>query len=509
MGPRLSSTIARAKKIAVLVLFAETVACTAGAISSAQTQTAPPIRVETREVVLPVRVFEERKDPKGLLTSPNGDSYHVWIVRSKDITGLSPKSVHIFEDGVEQKIEHFSVESLPNWLVKDNVAEHLEFSWTPKGIWGGAEKKQIPVDYSLGPLQTYLLTYVPPPSIEGSCHRIVVKVAHRHATVLAPDQYCNKKDPLSDPLNGTELGNRLLEYVNSAQSGTVPLSLQLSEFPGPSGAYRVNVSVQMPADLLERKWEGNQLHTSIAVLGLVYKNHALNARFSDSLCLPSECRIWFNGPLSPGKTPLPPILETEEYFASLIVPTTYQTQIDLEPGDYQFELVLTDGAEFGRASASLTIDDFAKGRLAIGGMALCKRYRQASGGPRPPNQAPQYVPLVAKGAEFTPAADTHFRPSDQMTIYFEVYEPLLAGTEPINVQFEMKITDIMTGDLKVSTGPRPEDPGMQPGNLVIPNVWDLAVDKLPAGTYRLEVQASDSAGNKTAWRATSFTVDHQ
>jgi hypothetical protein len=35
----------------------------------------------------------------------------------------------------------------------------------------------------------------------------------------------------------------------------------------------------------------------------------------------------------------------------------------------------------------------------------------------------------------------------------------------------------------------------------------VPIDRLPNGTYRLEVQVTDSAGTSTAWRAASFAVE--
>jgi hypothetical protein len=48
---------------------------------------------------------------------------------------------------------------------------------------------------------------------------------------------------------------------------------------------------------------------------------------------------------------------------------------------------------------------------------------------------------------------------------------------------------------------------MWPGNPVIPVGEEIAIDKLHSGDYRLEVQASDSTGKCTVWRAASFTVE--
>jgi hypothetical protein len=119
----------------------------------------------------------------------------------------------------------------------------------------------------------------------------------------------------------------------------------------------------------------------------------------------------------------------------------------------------------------------------------------------------EFVPLVSKGIEFTPTGDTRFKKKEPMIAYFEVLEPLLAGTGPTRVQFQMRITDVKTGEVKSDTGLRPSDSYIQTGKTVIPIAEQIAIHELPSGTYRLEVQASDSAGKSTVWRAASFTIE--
>jgi len=477
-------------------------------ICSAQAVQEPTIRVETREVVLPVQVVQERKDPKGLLTGLNGEVLHVYIVHSREIAGLSAKSFRIFEDGVEQRIQHFSVEKDYLWVAQDNVAQHMEYSCTPNGIWGGSDRKKIEVDESLR-MHTYLLTYVPPSSPEGTCHRVALKVDHRHATIFAPNQYCNTKDPLSDPLNGADLGNALLNNANSLATGTLPLSVQVSPFAGSSGdSHRINISAQIPANLLRRNWDGSHLRTSIAILGLVYgKNNVLASRFSDIACVPSESNIEYNGPLPSTESNIPPpISEERKLWENRTIPTSYQTQLEIAPGDYRLELVITDGEKFGRATASLRLDDFVKDRLAISGIAFCKRYRQASVEPRPPSQAPQYIPLVSDGTEFTPAGDTRFHKGEPFISFFEIYGSQLEHAAS-TMHLEMRVVDAKTEDMKLDAGSQPLTFSTTPKNHSIPVVREIAIDALPPGSYRLEAQISDSDGHKTEWRAASFAVE--
>ncbi len=75
------------------------------------------------------------------------------------------------------------------------------------------------------------------------------------------------------------------------------------------------------------------------------------------------------------------------------------------------------------------------------------------------------------------------------------------------VQFEVKVIETKTGELKSDTGLRPADSFVQVGKPVIPIAGQIAIDKLPSGSHRLEVQGSDSAGNRTDWRSASFTVE--
>lgn len=501
------SRLFRARQLVILVVLGGVSLGSATNISSAQPQTPTPIQVETREVVLPILVFREKKDPKAALISPDGQWYPTWRVYAERVNDLTTKSVHIFEDGLPQKIESFAPQAAPFWLVTDNLGVHLQQSLTPKGIWAGPDKDKVYLLSPWEPFQWYLLTYIQPSSPVGSCHRITLKVDRRNATVLAPDRYCNTNAPLSDPLNGAELGNKLLEYANSGQSGTLPLAVQLSSFLDSSGEYRVNVSAAIPADLLNRKWEANRLVTSIAILGLVYdKEQALVARFSDALCRPPGCEMFYEGALQPKNTNLTPILGAEKYFADISIPSAYQTQLDLGPGDYRLDLILTDGEKFGRATASVTVYDFSKGDLTISGIAICKRYHAPSADEKGPTRSPQYISLVSDGIEFTPAGDTKFRKGEPFISFFEVYGLQRDGID-VSAHLQVKITDVKTGVVKLNSGVEPLKLSSSPNNRSIPVVRKLSIDTLSPGFYRLEAQVSDSEGHKTGWREASFTVE--
>jgi outer membrane lipoprotein-sorting protein len=383
---------------------------------------------------------------------------------------------------------------------------HSEHSLTPKGIWYGPDQNKISTAPS-EPFQWYLLTYIPPSSPAASCHRITVKVDHKGATVLAPDRYCNTENPLSDPLNGTELGKKLLEQAASEKNGALPVTVQVSSFRASAAQYRVNVSAGFPTDLLGRRWEANHLVTSIAILGLIYDTDGnLVARFSDDFCEPPACQFFYEGALQPKGDPFPPIIETEKYFADITIPTAYHTQTELGPGSYRLKLLITDGEKFGRVGTSFVLDPVAQDELAISDVAVCDRYHPETTKPRVLTRAPQYVPLLAKGMEFTLAGNLQFNKDSQLVTYVEIYDHRGQTADLPKLYLEMKVTDVYSGKLAISSGLRPVELSSQASKSTIPVVWEMANDKLPPGFYRIEVQASDSKGKKSEWRMSTFEL---
>lgn len=86
------------------------------------------IRVESREVFIPVYVLDKRHAQfrDGYADFPE------WM-------GLSREDFSIFEDGKEQQIRDLTLEVHQAGLVVDNFNQHIEYSCTPKGIWAGPD----------------------------------------------------------------------------------------------------------------------------------------------------------------------------------------------------------------------------------------------------------------------------------------------------------------------------------------------------------------------------------
>ncbi len=496
--------MAKMKALLVAALFGTTLCAP---VPLAQTLDKPVFHAESDQVLVPTFVLD-----RALIVSANPREITNQEFENYQIRNLIPKDFRVFEDGKEQKIQSVTTEWVRLLLIHDNVGQYNQYSETPRGRWSTSD-----LERTIGEVHRFLLyriAYVPPPSAVGSCHQIEVKVDRHNAFVYARSEYCNTQHSPFDPLNGTKLGRQMESDASSERAPKIALSLQASVFRTETDAARVNLSVDFPWNSLNRESSlaaGDMisfLTANIGILGLIYgKDGALAARFSDFACCSPELPVF-----SVGGSPPQPHHELD----NRTIPNRYETQIDLPPGEYKLVVVLSDGSKFGRVEAPLTVESYDRKQLGISSVELCKRFHEAvmiSPETAAIIPAPDLVPLVSKGVEFSPASDTRFKrrtafnKGEALFAYFELYEPLLVTQPAATVQSQLKITNVKTGELKVDTGARSAVPWIQPGSSVIRIAEEVSVEKLPTGSYRLEVQASDSAGKSTVWRAAEFTVE--
>ncbi len=110
------------------------------------------------------------------------------------------------------------------------------------------------------------------------------------------------------------------------------------------------------------------------------------------------------------------------------------------------------------------------------------------------------------GMRFVPSATDRLRRSERAWFYTEIYDPRLAGPSPPAVQVRMRILDRQTGEVKVDTGTAGVAGYVREGNPVVPFATTLPVANLPAGWFRLELTAGDSASASTVARSIEFEV---
>jgi hypothetical protein len=108
--------------------------------------------------------------------------------------------------------------------------------------------------------------------------------------------------------------------------------------------------------------------------------------------------------------------------------------------------------------------------------------------------------------QFVPSATNRFKRSDNVALYTEIYDPLLASEQPPRVAFAYHVIDRATNKDVVFTGALPAEQFVQKGSPVVPAGMVVKVKDLPPGSYRLVFQAVDGANNHPPNRSVDFDV---
>jgi hypothetical protein len=117
------------------------------------------------------------------------------------------------------------------------------------------------------------------------------------------------------------------------------------------------------------------------------------------------------------------------------------------------------------------------------------------------------APLVVRSLEITPSADNHFKKTDKVAVYAQIYAPQLAAANPPTVKCTYVIVDSKTGKTLGAVPGIDMAEYVQKGNAVIPVALRLPVENIPPGDYLLKIQASESDGALTQIRSVNFAVE--
>lgn len=471
-----------------------------------------PIRVQSHEVLVPTVVFDKvtyaqlnkmkphRRDSYGHLVAKNEK---LW--ESIAVKGLVAKDFHLFEDGVEQKIQRVRLEPPAFRVVEDNLGKHPEILGSGGGLWAYPDTPASDMREWLAWPQ-YVLAFVPSKSPTGSCHQIQVKVERANLEVWTRGEYCNTEHPAGDPLAGTEFGKELEAKANPGTLSDIDLNMKVWAFADNPDLARVYVSLDFPWQALWHEFRDGTLYATIGSLVMVYrKDGTLAARHSDFACCDygNEKKPNASEPQAESRpvTAQPPGAEA-------MVPDRYETQFALPPGEYQVCAVLSDGVHFGVQAVPLTVASYDPSKLGISDVVLSRRARVV---PAEATEAAaqverSYTPLISKGVEFTPTPNPQFWPGDTLFAYFEINNPQADGRPGAKVQVKMRITDSKSGAEVDTFAPVDTTTYSRASRPLIAVARGVPLKRLTPGAYRLDVQASTATGNSTEWRSAVFTV---
>lgn len=539
--------------------------------TSAATQQAaalPPLRSQSNSVLVPTFVYDEAsldKAPKDELSCARATAasfYKLSLTEAflpkdcdtAEIRGLSTSDFRILEDGVAQQVS--TMLSAAWWTVqRDKSGWYMRSSFTPAGVWASSNLGRLGLVPPGINRQLYVLSFVQQNPKPG-CHHITVQVDRLHVLVFARDEYCAGQGS-NDPLFGTGRGKKLDGELESGRTGKIPLSLQAAAFHETGDESRVDISLEFPWKNLFHTWDLSKwaLYARIGVVGALRRDDGtIAARFSD-LLYPSywptfvrgghDLRQWELGTASICQALTsqvnggPPVhtssssedgmpLDCDPFHLDLEkpdlanikallsssdpawLPTRYETQVDAPPGHYNLQVILNDGLDFGRAEIPLSIEPYSRKELAISSVVLCKHLQDArvvAEEDAEAHFAPQYVPLVSKGIEFTPTGNTSFAKGEPMFAYFEAYEPSLDQDRATTITLEMRVLDTSAGQVKEQFAPVNATTYEQAGSTTLRIARTIPISQLKAGAYTLQVRASDSAGETTPWQVATFSVE--
>jgi VWFA-related protein len=334
----------------------------------------------------------------------------------------------------------------------------------------------------------YILGYVPPGSLEGSCHTIKVKMEHGGLQVRSRSGYCNVRP--TNPLDGKPIEKQMEIQAAGNQPGNIKGSLQAPFFYSGPNVAQVNLAMEIPGNSVVFNKDKGKYHANVNVLGIAYKpDGSVGARFNDTLN--------FN-------------LEKDEWKEFTSRPYQYQNQFDTAPGAYKLSVVLSSGGEgFAKFETPLSIDPYDGKKFTLGGIVLSNTLQAV-------NQISTDVdaslledrtPMIVKGMQITPSADCAFKKTDKVVIYSQLYEPLLASDSPPRVLAGYSILDASNKQVFFSGG-IPLDEFIQKGNAVVPFGMVVQVKDLAPGNYTVVLQAADGAHNKAEPRQAAFTVSN-
>jgi hypothetical protein len=337
----------------------------------------------------------------------------------------------------------------------------------------------------------YLIGYTPPPSNEETCHKLRVQVERGGVKVRARPGYCNAKP--RDVLAGTPVEKTLESRAAAAQSGNIGATMQIPYFYTSPNMARINVAMEIPSDSLKFQKQKGKLHAAVDVLGIATTaDGTIGARFSDSLKLDYD--------------------DQREVDSLKLNPLHYENQFDIASGAYTLKIVFSAGGEgFGKLEMPLVVGEYKPDQFNVSGVALSKESHPATDLRLDVDALllDDQTPLVANGKRIVPYGSNRFKKTDPAGFYFEIYEPLLATAKPENrpeVGVKIRTLDRKTQQPKTDSGVVKLNSAPASANGTLPVSVNMSLGQFEAGSYLLEIEALDSAGN-TARRITPFDVE--
>ena len=335
--------------------------------------------------------------------------------------------------------------------------------------------------------QYYLLGYAPENSPEGSCHTLKVKAVHG-MNVRARSGYCNVRP--TDVLAGNPVVKTLESRAAGTAAGNIAGTMEAPFVYSGAAEATVHLALDVPSASIPFNKVKGKYHTDLDVLGIAYRpDGTVGARFSDKITLD---------------------LEKDDWKRFTAQPWFYENQLAIAPGQYRLAVVISGSEQnFGKFEKPLAIDPYDGKKFTISGIILSKDLVKASGDTSGLDSElmADRIPLIVKGLEVVPSGSNHFKKTDKVVVFAQVYDPQLTDENAKPVQFAYRVVETKTNKPFFATGLMDAASYELKGNPVIPVALKVPVDDLAPGTYRLDMQALQTGGESSTIRSVEFAVE--
>lgn len=194
----------------------------------------------------------------------------------------------------------------------------------------------------------------------------------------------------------------------------------------------------------------------------------------------------------------------------MAVPGTYDVYIALKERLPE-KAPKTQVAKVGVLKTQIVVPDFANGELQTSSVLVTDKVNQLSAPLNPDEQRER--PFVFGPQELVPAADSSFKKNEELSIFYQVYNPGLdsAGKPDLVMEYNFHRTE--NGEEKFFNKTNPTNinasnlpPNFDPAKFPIPGGITVPLTSFGEGDYRLEIKITDKASGKTLTRDVKFTV---
>ncbi len=168
-------------------------------------------------------------------------------------------------------------------------------------------------------------------------------------------------------------------------------------------------------------------------------------------------------------------------------------------------------AKMGVLKTQVTVPDFYNAELNTSSILVADKVNILTA-PLAPEEARER-PFVFGLQELLPAPDMEFKKSEELSIFFQVYNSGLDTTGKPNLSLEYEFHKTEAGAEKFFNKTNPQDvnatnlpPQFDPAKFPVPGGISIPLASFGEGQYRLAIKITDKAAKKTLTRDIKFTV---